>query len=109
MPTAPALTPPSPDSDDPPPWPREVEAAPPPSKAPSPDSPEALARKTARREARRRAEASRGLDPWERYRALTDAIEEGLDLAETADRKVRFALVVMAGINVGLLAVTSRP
>jgi hypothetical protein len=70
---------------------------------------EELARKRARREAKLLAEASRRLDPWERYRALTDAIEEGLDLAETADRKVRFALVVMAGINVGLFALTTRP
>jgi hypothetical protein len=54
-------------------------------------------------------EASRPLDPWERYRALTDAVEEGLDLAETADRKVRFALVVMAGLNLGLFAVITRP
>jgi hypothetical protein len=70
---------------------------------------EDLARKRARREAKLTAEATRPLDPWERYRALTDAVEEGIDLAEMADRKVRFALVVMAGLNVGLFALTTRP
>lgn len=65
--------------------------------------------KQARRDAKLQAEASRNLDPWERYRALTDAVEEGLDLAEMADRKVRFALVVMAGLNVGLFALAAWP
>ena len=81
--------------------------------APAPGPParpeEDLARKQARREAKLLAQASRPLDPWERYRALTDAVEEGIDLAEMADRKVRFALVVMAGINVGLFVLVTRP
>jgi hypothetical protein len=80
-----------------------------PALAPPADPDEDLARKQARREAKLRSEASRLLDPWERYRALTDAVEEGIDLAEMADRKVRFALVVMAGINVGLFVLTTRP
>ena len=67
-----------------------------------------LARKRERKEEKRRAEAARALDPWERYRVQVDAVEEGLDLAETADRKVRFALVVMAGLNVGLFALATR-
>lgn len=83
------------------------EEAPVPTPPPSPE--ETLARKLARREAKLVAEASRPLDPWERYRALTDAVEEGIDLAEMADRKVRFALVVMAGINLGLFVLTTRP
>jgi len=70
---------------------------------------EDLVSKQHRREAKLLAEASRALDPWERYRALVDAVEEGFDIAEMADRKVRFALVVMAGLNVGLFALTSRP
>ena len=77
--------------------------------APPASAKEELARKLARREAKLLAEASRPLDPWERYRALTDAVKEGIDLAEMADRKVRFALVVMAGINVGLFVLTTRP
>lgn len=68
-----------------------------------------LALKRQRKEERRLAEASRVLDPRERYRAQVDALEHGFDLAEMADRKVRFALVVMAGLNVGLFALTTRP
>lgn len=85
-------------------WPAKEEPPPPPA---NPE--EDLAQKQARREAKLRSEASRLLDPWERYRALTDAVEEGIDLAEMADRKVRFALVVMAGINVGLFVLVTRP
>jgi hypothetical protein len=62
-----------------------------------------------RKEAKLLAEASRSLDPWERYRALVDAFEQGVDLAETADRKVRFAMVVMASLNIGVFALTTRP
>jgi len=65
--------------------------------------------KRQRKEAKLLAEASRVLDPRERYRALVDAVEEAHDLGEAADRKVRFALVVMAGLNLGLFAATTRP
>lgn len=62
-----------------------------------------------RKEAKLLAEASRSLDPWERYRALVDAFEQGIDVAEVADRKVRFAMVVMASLSVGVFALTTRP
>jgi hypothetical protein len=62
-----------------------------------------------RKEAKLLAEASRPLNPWERYRALVDAFEQGSDLAEMADRKVRFAMVVMASLNIGVFALTTRP
>jgi hypothetical protein len=62
-----------------------------------------------RKHAKLIAEANRPLDPWERYRALVDALEEGIDLAEQADRKVRFAMVVMASLNIGVFALTTRP
>ena len=62
-----------------------------------------------KKEAKLRAEAARPLDARERYRALTDAIDEGFTLTEIADRKVRFALLVMAGLNVGVFAIVSRP
>jgi hypothetical protein len=62
-----------------------------------------------RKEAKLLAEASRSLDPWERYRALVDAFEQAVDLAEMADRKVRFAMVVMASLNIGVFALTTRP
>jgi hypothetical protein len=62
-----------------------------------------------RKDAKLLAESNRPLDPWERYRALVDALEEGVDLAEQADRKVRFAMVVMASLNIGVFALTTRP
>ena len=69
---------------------------------------EDLARRRQRKEAKLLAEASRPLDPWERYRALVDVYEQGIDLAEMADRKVRFAMVVMASLNVAFFVLTTR-
>lgn len=42
---------------------------------------------------------TRTLDPWERYRALIDAYEAFFDMNELADRKTRFALVMMGALN----------
>lgn len=42
---------------------------------------------------------SRMLDPWERYRALIDLYEAFFDMNELADRKTRFALVMMGALN----------
>lgn len=49
------------------------------------------------------------LDPWERYRILTDLYEQYVDLAELADRKTRFALVILGAINAANLIVAMRP
>ena len=64
--------------------------------------------KKLKKEAKRRAEAVRGLDPWERYRALVDTLEEGMDLVELADRKARFALMIMGALNVAFFFVSTR-
>jgi hypothetical protein len=77
--------------------------------APEARSEEELESRRRRKEAKLLAEASRSLDPWERYRALVDAFEQAVDLAEMADRKVRFAMVVMASLNIGVFALTTRP
>jgi hypothetical protein len=54
-----------------------------------------------------RATENRLLDPWERYRALTDQCDRLTDVAEQGDRKTRFALLILGGINaVNLLIVT---
>jgi hypothetical protein len=54
-----------------------------------------------------RATENRPLDPWERYRALTDQYDRLTDVAEQGDRKTRFALLILGGINaVNLLIVT---
>jgi hypothetical protein len=42
---------------------------------------------------------TRTLDPWERYRALIDTYEAFFDMNELADRKTRFALVMMGALN----------
>jgi hypothetical protein len=42
---------------------------------------------------------TRALDPWERYRALVDALDSYSDLSEQGDRKTRFALMIMGLLN----------
>ncbi len=53
-------------------------------------------------------DASRPLESWERYRALTDVLDEAIDLVDLADHKARFALVIMAALNVVLFFVAVR-
>src|SRR3954470_24454743 len=53
-------------------------------------------------------DAHRPLDSWERYRALTDVLDEAIDLVDLADHKARFALVIMAALNVVLFFVAVR-
>ena len=50
--------------------------------------------------AMRKLEAERGLlDPPDRYKALVNAVEASQDLIELADKKARFALVIMSVLN----------
>jgi hypothetical protein len=42
---------------------------------------------------------TRPLEPWERYRALVDVLDNYTDLLEQADRKTRFALIIMGLLN----------
>jgi uncharacterized protein YjiK len=58
--------------------------------------------KLGKKEKKQRKDAIRALDSWERYRALTDAVDEANDLVDLADHKARFALVIMAAVNVVL-------
>ena len=64
--------------------------------------------KRLKKEARLLAEQGRSLDPWERYRALVDALEQAMDLVELADRKARFALVIMGALNVSFFFLATR-
>jgi uncharacterized protein YjiK len=48
-------------------------------------------------------EAERLLDPWDRYRGLTDAFDMLQELIELADNKARFALITMGFLNAGTL------
>jgi uncharacterized protein YjiK len=58
--------------------------------------------KLGKKQKKQRKDAIRPLDSWERYRALTDALDEATDLVDLADHKARFALVIMAAVNVVL-------
>ena len=58
--------------------------------------------KLGRKQKKQKKDAIRSLDSWERYRALTDTLDESIDLVDLADHKARFALVIMAAINVVL-------
>jgi uncharacterized protein YjiK len=64
--------------------------------------------KRQKREAKLLAESVRSLDPRERYRALVDALEEAMDLVELADRKARFALVIMGALNIAFFFLATR-
>jgi uncharacterized protein YjiK len=61
-----------------------------------------------KKEAKLHAAATRSLDPWERYRALVDSLEEAIDMLEIADRKARFALVIMGALNVAFFFTATR-
>jgi hypothetical protein len=57
----------------------------------------------------RRLEAERGpLEPGFRYRAMQNAVEMTQDLIELADRKARFALVIISVLNAIALVVIVR-
>jgi hypothetical protein len=53
-------------------------------------------------------DAHRPLDSWERYRALTDVLDEALDLVDLADHKARFALIIMTAINAVIFLLGAR-
>lgn len=46
-----------------------------------------------------RSRDSRMLDPWERYRALVDVVDDYRDQLDTSDKKTRFALIIMGLLN----------
>jgi uncharacterized protein YjiK len=58
--------------------------------------------KLTKRQKRHLKDKNRPLDSWERYRALTDTLDEAIDLVDLADHKARFALVILAAVNVVL-------
>lgn len=64
--------------------------------------------KRRRKEQRLREQADRPLDPFTRYKALVDALKEEQDIVEMADKKARFALIIMSALNAGILIIASR-
>jgi uncharacterized protein YjiK len=62
--------------------------------------------KLSKKERKRIKDSHRPLDSWERYRALSDTLDEALDLVDLADHKARFAMIIMTAIN-GVLFILS--
>ena len=62
------------------------------------------ARKLGKRQRKLLKDAHRALDSWEKYRALTDALDEALELVDLGDHKARFALIIAGALNVFLYA-----
>ena len=59
--------------------------------------------------AARKLEAERGLlDPSDRYKALVNGVKASQDLIELADKKARFALVIMSVLNAAAVLLVVR-
>jgi hypothetical protein len=52
--------------------------------------------------------ATQPLDPWQRYKALTDVLDAEQDLVDLADHKARFALIIMGALNAGVFFSSAR-
>ena len=68
---------------------------------------ESKAERKLRKQAERANESS-PLDPWERYRALNDLVDHMLDVIEMADRRTRFALLLLGSLNAANLLMVAR-
>jgi hypothetical protein len=73
-----------------------------------PDGTEEQTRKQRRREAKLRRDAERPPDSFERFRMLAELVNEGRQVVELVDHKVRYALVVMGVLNAGVFFIMSR-
>ena len=62
------------------------------------------ARKLGKKQKKILKDTHRPLDSWEKYRALTDALDEALELVDLGDHKARFALIIAGALNVFLFA-----
>ena len=85
--------------------------APTPATIPPPDGQKGEARgpvKLTKRQKKLIKDAHRQLDSWERYRALTDVLDEAIDLVDLADHKARFALIIMTAINAVIFLLGAR-
>jgi hypothetical protein len=66
------------------------------------------ARKRRKREAKQRRDAERPPDSFERFRILSELVDEGRQVIELADHRARYALVVMSVLNAFVFLVVSR-
>ncbi len=63
----------------------------------------------AERRSRKQGEAERQpLGAWERYRALSDQVDHMLDVIEMADRRTRFAMVLLGMLNAANLLIAMQ-
>ncbi|HSE52037.1 MAG TPA: hypothetical protein VLB00_07590 [Gemmatimonadales bacterium] len=69
---------------------------------------EGTARKQRKREAKLHRDATRPPRSLERWRILMDVVDEGRRVADLADHKARYALVVMGALNAGVFLILSR-
>ena len=67
---------------------------------------ESKAERRLRKEAER-ADENKPLDPWARYRALNDLVDHMLDVIEMADRRTRFALLLLGSLNAANLLIVA--
>jgi len=74
---------------------------------PNDTSTDSKAERRLRKDAEKAAE-SNPLDPWERYRALNDLVDHMLDVIEMADRRTRFALLLLGSLNAANLLIVAR-
>jgi hypothetical protein len=66
------------------------------------------ARKRRKREAKQRRDAERPPESFERFRILSELVDEGRHVIELADHRARYALVVMSVLNAFVFLVISR-
>ena len=91
-----------------PPMPLARPPAPGPAVPPPEDRPAKGPVKLTKKQKKQLKDNHRQLDSWERYRALTDVLDEALDLVDLADHKARFALIIMTAINAVIFLLGAR-
>jgi hypothetical protein len=61
------------------------------------------------RKKREKYDENRLLEPWDQYRVLTDMAKLQQDLLEMADRRTRFALLILGTLNALNILIVMRP
>lgn len=82
--------------------------APLPAACPVPGQHERQAGKRRKREAKLRRDAERPPESFERFRILSELVDQGRQVIELADHRARYALVVMSVLNAFVFLVISR-
>ena len=73
-----------------------------------PDGAAAIDETWRRKRETKQLDAVRPLGAWERYRALNDATDEAYEILDLTNREARFALILMGGLNAGLVVFATR-